>query len=74
MRHFFSRATLRHLSLAGLLAGPLALATVVVTTGCERDAGDHMEEAADDATDAAESVGDAAEQGLDDLGDEFNNN
>ena len=37
--------------------------------GCERDAGDHMEDAADDMRDAADDAGDAMEDTLDDAGD-----
>ena len=44
-----------------LLGGALA--------GCEKDAGDHMEDAADNMRDAADDAGDAIEDTLDDAGD-----
>ena len=51
-----------------LLVGVLAT-SVAFLPGCEKDAGDTMEDAADDVEDAVDDAGDAIDDALDDAGD-----
>lgn len=52
------------------LAGVASLALLgLATAGCERDAGDNLEEAGENIEEAADDAADAVEEAVDDAGD-----
>lgn len=48
----------------------MSLGLIVAFAGCEKDAGDHLEDAGDSISEAAEDAGDAVGDAAEDAGDE----
>lgn len=49
----------------------IALGLTLAFAGCEKDAGDHLEDAGESIQDAAESAGDSVSDAAEDAGDEI---
>jgi len=49
----------------------IALGLLIGFAGCEKDAGDHLEDAGDSISDAAEDAGDEISDAAEDAGDEI---
>lgn len=60
---------LNKLTLPFFLVATLGTTTCLLSTGCERDAGDALEDAGDNMKDAAEDTGDAVKEAAEDTGD-----
>lgn len=67
MRHL--RKMTAKYSASLMLGGALALGSAALVTGCEEDAGDTVQDAADATGDAIDDAGDAVRDAVDDAGD-----
>ncbi|MGE9296710.1 MAG: hypothetical protein ACQKBV_10515 [Puniceicoccales bacterium] len=53
-----------------LITLPFIFAAMVMVSGCQKDAGDHLEDAGESISEAAESAGDSIGDAADDAADE----